>query len=89
MSGEFYEFTGRVTSVDFFNDKFYIAVTKKLFDACSDPNHLIVIDQGVEFWTTNLRDIYYAYTAFMTKKDGTFTIPRDQLVDYWSIPKER
>lgn len=79
-----YEITGRVTSIDFCGDKFYVTVTKKLFAASSEPNRLVEVNTGVEFWTTNLRDIHYAYTVFMAKKEGTFTIPRDQLINYWN-----
>lgn len=87
MSGKFYEITGRVTNIDFFDDKFYITVTKKRF-AHHEPNRIVEINTGVEFWTTKPRDIYYAYTVFMAKKEGTFTIPREQLVNFWSLPEE-
>lgn len=79
-----YEITGQVTNIDCFDNKIYVTVTKKLFDVFSEPNRIVVIANYFEFWTTKPRDIYYAYTVFMAKKEGTFTIPREQLVNFWS-----
>ena len=88
MSEEWFEFTGYVTDIHFFDDKFYITVTKIYFDAYSEPNHLIKINIGVEFWTTNLRDIYNAYSALIGKTEETFVFSRDQRVNFWSLPEE-
>lgn len=83
-----YEFTGYVTNIHFFGDKFYITVEKPTFDAYSEPNHLIRINMGVEFWTTNLRDIYNAYSALIAKTEETFVFSYDQRINFWSLPEE-
>lgn len=88
MSDETFVFTGYVTSIDFSDDKFYITVTKKLFDAYSEPNRLVIIDTGVEFWTTNLRDIYNAYSAFIAKEERKFVIPHDHVESRWCLEEE-
>ena len=85
MSEKMYEFTGRVTSIDFFDNKFYVTVTKRLFDAYSKPAE---INTGVEFWTTNLRDIYNAFSAFIAKEERTFVIPHDHIESRWSLPED-
>lgn len=79
-----YEFTGQVTNIDCFDNKIYVTVTKKLFDVYSEPNRIVVIKNNFEFWTKEPRDIYYAFTVFRAKAEGTFTIPREQLVNFWS-----
>ena len=82
-----YEFTGHVTSIDFYDGKIYVTVTKRRIEASSEPNRLVEIITGVEFWTTEPRDFHYAETVFKEGEEGTFTIPRDQLVNYWESRK--
>ena len=88
MSEEKIEFTGYVTNIRFNGDKFYITVTKIYFDAYSEPNHLIRINIGVEFWTTNLRVIHSAFSALIGKTEGTFVIPHDHVESRWSLPED-